>query len=470
MKIVIAGGSGLLGSALTSELAEENHELVILTRSLHRSKWLIPGARYAKWSTDSIAEWAHELDDADVVINLAGVSIGGNKLNELRWTAKRKIAIRQSRLRAGDAITAAIEVAKIKPRLLIQASAIGAYGPSEQLNLDEDAQTGTDFLASVVKDWENSTAAVEGMGVRRIVIRTGLVLTRTGGLLPLFMLASNLLAGGPIGSGNQYMSWIHIKDWVGAMRHLISDSSGSGTFNLTAEKPVSNAEFAKVLGQVMGRPAFLKTPGIAIKMLLGESSTLALDGQHVVPQRLKKHGYEFQFRDLSDALSAILLAPRTFRSHFKVDANQVAVSDYHGETPVLRRLTPFPIIVNFKQVEPISEGSKAVFTLWFGPLPVNWTALHYDFNPPSGFSDLLVDGPFELWDHRHTFLPLTEKTTQVQDEIDIKLGTSGLNWLTSRFMWITLQLLFAFRAWKTRKDLTSGNLTKKGSSKGKDSS
>lgn len=455
MKVIIAGGGGLLGSALSTSLIKDGHEVVIFTRNPDGLDWQVPGSRLVKWSTENMRGWASELDGSDVVINLAGASIAGNNPLELRWTTKRKQAIRESRKKAGEAITKAFRLAKKKPSVLIQASAIGAYGPSTGLNLDETSPRGNDFLATVTSDWEQSTFEAEEMGVRRIMLRTGLVLTRHGGLLPLLMLPYYFLAGGPIGTGKQYMSWIHLDDWVGAVRHLIASPNGSGIYNLTAEQPVTNGEFAKQLGQVMRRPSFFKTPSIVLQILLGESSTLALDGQHVVPARLIKDGFRFQYGSVKDALSAILSTPLRFRSQFQVKVNQPAVSDFHRDTSVLRRLTPFPIYVAFKHIEPIREGSEAHFTLWFGPVPVKWKARHFDFTPPFGFADEQVEGPFNMWVHHHSFSPLAGKGTRVQDEINFELGKRGLGWLMSRFMWLTLPVLFAFRSWRTKKDLAT---------------
>ena len=194
MKVIIAGGGGLLGSALSTSLIKDGHEVVIFTRNPDGLDWQVPGSRLVKWSTENMRGWASELDGSDVVINLAGASIAGNNPLELRWTTKRKQAIRESRKKAGEAITKAFRLAKKKPSVLIQASAIGAYGPSTELNLDETSPRGNDFLATVTQDWEVSSAEVEEMGVRRIMLRTGLVLTRHGGLLPLLMLPYYFLA------------------------------------------------------------------------------------------------------------------------------------------------------------------------------------------------------------------------------------------------------------------------------------
>ncbi len=307
MNIWIAGGSGLIGRALCEELVTAGHAVTVLTRSPERARALLPPAvDLQPWDGVSLGEWAGHMAIADAVVNLAGESIaGGNFLAILtrRWSPQMKARIRGSRQRVGALLTEAIRQAERKPTVLVQASAVGYYGARQREILREDASPGSDFLAQVCRDWEASTLAVEAMGVRRVVIRTGLVLTRRGGILPLMLLPVRLFVGGPLGSGEQMVSWVHIVDEVAAIRHLLEHKTASGAYNLTAPQPVTYREFVRVAGRVLHRPTvFPPVLGVVLRLVLGEKATLVLDGQHAAANRLLEVGYRFRFETLEAAL------------------------------------------------------------------------------------------------------------------------------------------------------------------------
>jgi len=298
MKVLIPGGSGLIGTALTKSLLADGHEVVILSRSAQTK---VPaGARLVQWDAKTPDGWSNELNGADAIVNLAGATL------DHRWSESYKKIAWESRENAGHAIAAAVEQVEQKPRVLIQSSAVGYYGPRDDTPATEDTPPGDDWMARVCKAWEASTEAVEKHGVRRAIVRSGIVLTTEGGALPKLVLPMKLFAGGPIGSGKQVMSWIHIDDEVQAIRKLIDDESASGAFNLTAPNPHSNREFVKTLGKVMGRPAFMPAPGFAVKLMFGEMSTVVLDGQRVMPKHLQEIGYQFEFPELQPALADLL--------------------------------------------------------------------------------------------------------------------------------------------------------------------
>jgi hypothetical protein len=298
MKVLIPGGSGLIGNALTKSLLADGHELVILSRSAQAK--VAAGARLVKWDAKTPAGWSDELNGADAVVNLAGATL------DHRWTNSYKKTAWESRENAGHAIAAAVEQVEQKPRVLIQSSAVGYYGPRDDAPVTEDTPPGDDFLASICVAWEESSKAVEEQGVRRVVIRSGIVLSMEGGALPKLVLPMKLFAGGPIGSGKQVMSWIHIDDEVKAIRALIENDAASGVYNLTAPTPHSNREFVKTLGKVMGRPAIMPAPGFVLKIMFGEMSTVVLDGQRVMPERLKELGFKFEYEDLDAAFKDLL--------------------------------------------------------------------------------------------------------------------------------------------------------------------
>ncbi len=302
MRIMIAGGTGLIGSALANSLVGSGCEVTVLTRSPERHQpFASEGVRLQEWDGESAEGWGHLVSQADAIVNLAGAGIADG-----RWTTSRKEQIRESRVRAGQALVTAIRDADTVPNVLIQSSAVGYYGPADDRILDEQASPGTDFLARVCVDWESSTEAVASMGVRRVVIRTGVVLSAEGGALPRMTLPFRLFAGGPLGSGKQYFPWIHIADEVAAIRFLLEREQASGPFNLAAPNPPSNREFVRDLGRVMGRPSLMPTPSFALRLLFGEMSTVLLDGQRAVPSRLQEAGYEFIFPEPVAALRDLL--------------------------------------------------------------------------------------------------------------------------------------------------------------------
>ena len=307
MLIIIAGGTGTIGKALTTLLVSEGHDVVILSRN-PKAHLAMEGDRVTikKWQVESLIGWAPLLDGADVVVNFAGENLAGDKFLPERWNDAKKRRIRESRIAAGQAINQAIEKAQKKPTVLIQASAIGYYGPRGNEVVTEKTGPGQDILANIGLEWESTTAPVEELGVRRVIMRTGLILSKESGPLPRLLVRFNLFAGGPFGSGKQWWSWIHLEDVVKAVLFLMENESASGPINLTGPNPTTNREFSKVLGRVMFRPSFVPLPGFALKLAIGDAATLVLDGQRVVPQRLQQLGFNFAYPDLSLALHDLL--------------------------------------------------------------------------------------------------------------------------------------------------------------------
>ncbi len=302
MRVIITGGTGLIGKALANSLAHDHHDVIVLSRNKNKTSGLAGGVQVVEWDARTAQGWGALADGAGAIINLAGESIAGEGFPPSRWTPERKRRIRDSRVNAGKAITEAIKAANNKPSVLIQSSAVGYYGTHGDQNITEDAPAGSDFLSDVSKEWEAATAEVEKMGVRRVIIRTGIVLSSKGGVLPLMSLPFRLFAGGPIGSGKQQIPWIHIDDQIGAIRFLMENAAARGAYNLSAPNPLSNAEFGKAIGRALGRPSFFPTPGIAFKLAFGELAMLLLEGQRAVPKRLQEAGYSFQYADADAAL------------------------------------------------------------------------------------------------------------------------------------------------------------------------
>ncbi|MFQ5526647.1 MAG: TIGR01777 family oxidoreductase [Thermoanaerobaculia bacterium] len=297
MLVAISGGSGLIGRALARKLLEQGRRVVVLSRRPEGVRNLPSGAQVEGWDTRSVEELVPILDAADAFVHLAGENIGAG-----RWTSERKRRIRSSRVDSTLALARAFESTASPPKVLVQGSAVGFYGARGPEPLAETASAGDGFLAAVCSQWEEAGATVSALGVRRVIARTGVVFASRDGALPRILLPFKLLAGGPVGSGDQVLSWIHLDDQVGAMAHLLDDEGAEGAFNLTAPGAVTNRELARVIGRVLRRPAFFPTPGFALRVLLGEMSTLVLDGQRAIPARLLERSYDFRFSEVEAAL------------------------------------------------------------------------------------------------------------------------------------------------------------------------
>ncbi|MFN8383041.1 MAG: TIGR01777 family oxidoreductase [Anaerolineales bacterium] len=296
MKVMIAGGSGFLGRALTKSLLADGHQVFVLTRGTR----VIEGAQTVQWDAKTMSGWENLVNEMDVMINLVGKTLAS-----WPWTAVTKRAFYDSRIIPGLLLARSIQQATHRPGIFIQASGINHYGLSGSL-ADESTPPGDDFLAQLTIQWEDATKSVEDYGVRRVVIRSAVVLGKGDGLLGLMALPIQLFAGGPLGSGKQAMPWIHIADWVGGVRHLIADETAQGAYNLIAPTPTSNAEFNRTLASIIHRPYWFPTPAFLLRTLLGQMSVLILEGRFSQPKRLTESGYKFQFSGPREALADLL--------------------------------------------------------------------------------------------------------------------------------------------------------------------
>ena len=308
MRFVIAGGTGFIGSPLAEVYAEEGHDVRVLTRGLregesrHEPGTGMPGITRVGWKADgSVGAWASALDAADAVINLAGESIG-----DKRWTPQRKAQIRDSRILPTRSIVAAIRAAAAPPKVLINSSAVGIYGDSGAEPKTEDSKPGEGFLAHVAQDWEAEAVKAESAGTRVVLLRTGVVLERAGGALPRMVRPFKFFVGGPVGSGCQYLSWIHRLDVIEMIRWIVETPAVSGPVNATAPHPVTSREFSKALGHALRRPSLLPAPAFALKAMFGElAGPLLLEGQRVLPARAQAHGYHFRYPEIDIAMRGI---------------------------------------------------------------------------------------------------------------------------------------------------------------------
>ena len=305
MRVIITGGTGLIGESLSKALIADGNEVIVLSRAPEKVKDAPAGVKLQKWDGKSAEGWGQLADGAGAIVNLAGAGIA-----DKRWSQERKREIRQSRIDAGKAVMEAIAAASTKPGVLIQSSAVGYYGTQTgDAQVTESFSPGGDFLSKVCFDWETSTAPASKQGVRRAVIRTGVVLSNAGGAFPKQVMPFKFFAGGPVGSGKQWYPWIHIDDEVRAIQFLIANEKAEGPFNLSAPNPVTNQEFGKLIGEVLGRPSFMPAPGFAMQGVFGEMSVILLEGQRAVPQRLLELGFKFKYETALAALKDLLGAP-----------------------------------------------------------------------------------------------------------------------------------------------------------------
>lgn len=297
MKVAITGGSGFLGQVLTDLLTKEGHEVYILSRSnrkpennIHAIQWLSEESKPEKY-----------LNGIDAWVNLAGVSI-----NEGRWNEEQKQKIHDSRVKATDEMIRIIDAVENKPTVLINASAIGIYPPSETATYTESStERGSDFLAKTVQDWEQNATRTQQFGTRVAYGRFGIILGKDEGALPLMALPYKMFVGGKVGSGKQWLSWVHVEDVARAIYFAIGNKDMTGPFNVTSPNPQNMNNFGKILGDVLNRPHWIPVPSIALKIGLGDKSQLVLQGQRVLPDQLIKHGFSFKFPDLKTALKHI---------------------------------------------------------------------------------------------------------------------------------------------------------------------
>ncbi|HXW15185.1 MAG TPA: TIGR01777 family oxidoreductase [Terriglobia bacterium] len=294
MRILLTGSSGLIGQALLSFLTTNGHTVVRLTRSPASGQYIL-------WNPESGILDTEDFEDFEAIVHLAGETIVG------RWTPEKKARILESRAKGTRLLCESLAHLRSRPRVLVSASAIGYYGDRGDQVMDEGSSAGSLFLSEVAKAWEAATEPAAQIGIRVVNLRIGFVLSKAGGGLSAMLLPFKLGIGGRVGSGHQYMSWIAIDDVVGAISHVLLSDSSRGPVNAVAPHPVTNLEFTKTLGRILGRPTIFPLPAFAARLVLGEmSNELLLASTRVSPSQLLASGYKFRFPDLPDALRHVL--------------------------------------------------------------------------------------------------------------------------------------------------------------------
>jgi len=311
MRILISGGTGFIGKALINNLSRDDHNICILSRNPEIHKSLFDqNVSMLKWDGKTAHGWGKIIEETDAVINLAGENIAGNSFTSIffkRLTPERKRLLLESRLNAGNALMQAIQESSHKPSVFIQASAVGYYGDRGNEILTEVTSPGNDFTSQLCIQWEEGIAQLDNLPIRRVVIRTaGIVLEKSGGAFPYLLLPYRLFVGGPLGSGKQWMSWIHIQDEIMAIRFLLANDSAKGVFNLCAPQPITNNEFGNLIAKIIHRPSWLPLPKAIFMLMLGEKANILLASQRQIPEKLLQFGFNFNYPDLDSALRNLL--------------------------------------------------------------------------------------------------------------------------------------------------------------------
>jgi hypothetical protein len=300
MKVAITGATGFVGSRLVERLSAEGHQILVLTRNLAAAQKVFPNLEIVAYTPTASGAWQEAIALCDGVVNLAGEPIA-----EKRWTPQQKQEILNSRKLGTQKIVEAIAKANPKPKVLVNASAIGYYGTSETATFDETSPPGKDFLAEVCQAWEAEAQKVTQAGVRLVILRLGIVLGQ-GGAIAKMIAPFKVFAGGPLGTGRQWFSWIYLDDLVNLIIQALTKPEMEGVFNATAPNPVRMSELAQTMGEIMQRPSWLPVPSFALETLLGEGAMVVLEGQQVLPQRTQASGFNYQYSTVKQALKEIV--------------------------------------------------------------------------------------------------------------------------------------------------------------------
>lgn len=443
MKILITGATGFIGWQVTLHLRERGHDIVVLTRNLKTAPVRLPVAcGLFVWRGADGPPPREAFEGVDAVVHLAGENI----IN--RWTSSRKKEIVKSRVESARQLVAVMQGLERKPKVFVCASAIGFYGDRSGESLPESAEPGRSFLADLCRQWEQAARQAESAGIRTVSLRIGVALGQDGGALQPMLPPFRMGLGGKVGSGKQWMSWIHVRDIAGLIGHIIQTDSVQGPVNAVSPEPVTNGEFTRTLAGVLKRPHLFTVPGWALKLLLGEAAEVVLDSQKVVSQKAEESGYAFEFPGLKAALQDIC----DRRDHVLLMEQWVPKSidevfSFFSDAKNLEQLTPPHL--SFKvlglSTEQLQEGTRIDYRLKLHGIPFRWQSQIHDWQPVTGFSDTQTRGPYKKWDHSHTFIE-QDGGTLIRDRAlyRIPFGVPG-DTLAYPFIKKDLEKIFGYR-------------------------
>lgn len=441
MTILITGATGFLGQQLTDSLLEEGHDLILVTRQSSSEYEATVGAFPGRLLKAPLKGDEPALKDVEAVIHLAGENLSSG-----RWTTERKKKIYHSRIAGTQNL---VSTFSLMPKLhtFLSASAVGYYGSEIKSTVehDETSPSGKDFLAEVCRDWETEAMKAARDGLRIVLLRTGVVLGRSGGLLkemdPIFR---NHVAG-PVGSGDQVLSWIHERDWVRAVIFALGNKNVAGAVNIVAPEPVTNRGFTEIMSEIFKGQIGIKTPAFVLKAALGEMSDIALKGQFAVPKRLLENRFSFKFKTLRDALHNLYDITDTNRTpHLLYETRQWVplpiekAFEFFCEAKNLEKITPPQMAFKIQNMstKEIGKGTLINYKLSIRGVPAKWRTLIDNWDPPHAFSDEQLIGPYSKWLHLHTFSPAAGGTLmrdRVQYSLPLgMLGRLAAGWLVKK--------------------------------------
>ncbi len=450
MKILITGATGFVGTPLARALFLAGHELVLLTRNAKAAERRIGVlGRYVEWEPLSGPPPAEALEGIDAVFNLMGENLGAG-----RWSEARKQAIYGSRIVGTRNLIAGFAKGN-PPALWVNFSAIGYYPVNQPERFDESGAAGSGFTTKVCADWE-AEAAKSG-AARQVVLRVGTVLGANGGALEKLLPVFKMGAGGPVGAGRQQMSWIHRDDLVALCLACLEDERYEGVINAVAPEPISNRDFSRALGRALRRPSLMPAPPFALKLAFGEMSQLVLDGQAIVSSRLPELGFEFRFGAIDDAMNeAAGVLPTGLNGELHVcdryedfcviERPVEEIFPFFSSPYNLEKITP-PLLrfrVTGVSTEEIEEGTTINYALRLRGVSMKWKTLIRDWTPNERFVDYQLKGPYRIWNHTHTFIPVNGGTAML-DRVDYKLPLGPAGGVVKPLVDGDIQRIFDYR-------------------------
>jgi uncharacterized protein len=445
MKVIVTGATGFVGQALVRKLLAAGHTVTAFTRNVEAARRILPvRCACAQWNPEAALD-SSTLSGADAVVHLAGEGVADG-----RWTARRKQAIRESRVVGSRALVDAMRrlARDERPRVLVAASAVGYYGDRGDESLDEQSLPGKDFLSEVCQAWEGEVFQAESLGVRTAAIRIGVVLGRQGGALAKLLPPFRLGAGGRVGSGRQWMSWVHRDDLVNLFLFVLERDAATGPINGVSPSPVTNATFTAELGRALQRPTLLPAPAAALRLALGEMAGVLLGGQRVLPHAAERLGFVFQYPNLTGAL-ADLCADLSHAVEYEqwIARRPEEVFAFFSDAHNLEKITPE--FVHFRIVNvsapALRAGALIDYRLTLHGIPVRWQSRITAWEPPQRFVDVQTRGPYHLWEHTHEIEPYADGTL-MRDRVRYALPLGALGDLVAgRLVARDVQRIFDFR-------------------------
>ena len=444
MKVLITGATGFIGKKLVGELIRRGHNVSILTRDSEGASQKLPvNCEVYQWQPELYPPKFEVFKEVNAVIHLAGESIADG-----RWTESHKKSIKNSRVLSTRNLVSAMNSLKHTPEVFLSASAIGFYGGGRPTELYEDLPAGKDFLANVCQEWEQEVVNAKDMGIRTIVLRIGLVLGYDGGAMKKMLAPFWAGLGGKLGSGNQWVSWIHVKDLVSMMIYAIENPPMQGAYNAVSPNPVTNNVFTKSLGKALQRPTILPVPEFVLKIIFGEMVGLLLESQKVSSGKIYKSGFKFNFPDLANALKDICQnSSNEFMTEHWIPLPIDKIFSFFKEPKNIEKITPGYLHFKVLNQSPgeVREGTKINYWLRLHGIPIWWQSKITGWEPNCKFSDTQTHGPYSHWYHTHEFYE-KDGGTVIRDSVKYRLpfGIPG-DFLAGQWVKKDIENIFHFR-------------------------